>query len=874
MNNQPNSSLPKASPPTGRRLTAAAAIVATTIRGLRGQSRRLATTAFAVMFGVAFTAGTLVLTDTLRMSFDSMHADSHAGVDLAVRRPASFGSGPDAVRDRVDADLASMIATIDGVDVAAGRTTGWAQLSGPDGLLLGDVASGVDPIGENWIDDPRLSLWHLVDGVEPSSSSEVVIDRSAARALDVAVGDRVDVLALGGLHEMTVSGIAGFGDGDERFGSVTVMFDDDTAQRLLGERGHHAVLVALDDEASGAATVEIHRLVGESYDVVTGEQLTDEARAVHMQDWGFFDTFMKGFALIALIVGGFIIFNTFSITVAQRTREFALLRAIGAGRGQVLGSVLTESLTIGGAASLVGLAGGVGVATGLRSMFGAFGLELPDDGAVVQQSSLVVAFAVGVIITAGSALIPALRAGKTPPIAAMRETAVETTTGSRTRVAIGASVVVAGGTAMGLGLGGTGDEPIVLVGLGGLTVFAGVAALGPVLARPFGHLVGRPIAAMRGVPGQLARDNATRNPKRTAATASALMIGVGLVGFITVLAASVKASIDEMVTAGVRADIVVDSGSFGIGGFDRSLVDELAELPEVAAVSGMTVTAADIDGTVVDVVGVNSAEFTRLIDVGDTDGSLAGPDGAGLGVDQLAVNADEAAQRGWTVGTSVDVTLADGVKRSLTVGAVVDDPYIGLPVIVDTALLTGSGQTAFDIQVYVETANGVDDDTALAAVAATAARFPNAEVLDRAAFARNQSGLVDPLLGVVYALLAFAVLIATLGIANTLALSIMERTRELGTLRAIGATRSQVRTAIRWESVIIAGFGTLLGLVVGSGFGWAVVRALETEGIRQLVIPVVPLTVIAALAATAGIAAAVLPARQAARLDVLRALQS
>lgn len=863
-------------PQRSSRVLAAYATVATTLRGMQGQSRRLATTAFAVMFGVAFTAGTLVLTDTLRVSFDSMHADSHAGTDLAVRRAAGVGSGPDAARDRVDADLVDTIATIDGVAAVAGRTTGWAQLSGADGVLLGDVDSGVDPIGENWIADPRLTQWRLTDGVAPSSPDSVVIDRAAARTLDVGVGGRVDVLALGGMHSMTVSGVAGFGDADQRFGTITVMFDDVTAQRLLGQPNlHDTVIVALDGEASAdTVAADVNRLVGNQHEVLTGAELTDEARATHLQDWGFFDSFMKGFALIALLVGAFIIYNTFSITVAQRTREFATLRAIGAGRAQVLGSVLTESLAVGVAASLAGLAGGVGVATALRSMFGAVGLDLPDDGAVVHQTSLIAAFTVGVVITAGSALIPALRAGKTPPVAAMSEAAVETAAGSRTRVAIGTLVAVAGGIAMAAGLSGTGDDPIVLVGFGGLAVFAGVATLGPILARPFGHIIGRPVAAMRGVPGQLARDNATRNPKRTAATASALMIGVGLVGFITVLAASTKASIDEMVSAGVRADIVVESGSSGFGGLDRSLVAELGELPEVSAVSGLTSARANTDGDVVDVVGVNSAAFARLIDLGDTEGSLAGPDGAGLGTEQFAINSDEATRRGWSVGTPVAVTLADGVERVLTVAAVVDDPSIGLPMIVDQALLDETGQTSFDLQAYVEIADGVDQETGRAAVEAEAALFPNAEVLDRAAFAENRSGLVDPLLGVVYALLAFAVLIATLGIANTLALSIMERTRELGTLRAIGATRSQVRTAIRWEAVIIAGFGTLLGLMVGTGFGWAVVRALETEGIRQMVIPVVPLAVIAALATTAGILAAVLPARRAARLDVLRALQS
>ncbi len=863
------------------RVGGAATTITTTLRGLRGQSRRLATTALAVMLGVAFTAGTLVLTDTLRESFDGMHVDAHAGVDLAVRAPASFGDGPDAVRDRVDAELTAAVAAVDGVAAAAGRTSGWAQLSGPDGTLLGDIASGVDPIGENWIGDERLDPWRIVDGSPPASANEVVIDRAAATTLAVAVGDPVDVLALGGRHAMTISGIATFGDNDDRFGTVTVMFDEATAQHLLGERGRHDVVVVALEEPAAADVVadDIRRSVGAAHEVVTGATLVDEARAVHLQDWGFFDTVMKGFAVIALVVGGFIIFNTFSITVAQRTREFAMLRAIGAGRGQVLGSVLTESMAVGALASLVGLGGGVGVSAGLRSLFTVFGLELPDGGVVVRQGSLVTAFAVGVAITALSALVPALRAARTAPIAAMRESAIETSTpggsaGSRTRIATGSAVTLAGAGAMASGLAGAGDDPIVLVGLGGLAVFGGVAALGPVLARPFGRLVGGPIASIRGVPGQLARDNATRSPKRTASTAAALMIGVGLVGFITILAASIKASIDEMVTAGVSADIVVESGSFGFGGLDRSLVTELRSLPEVAAVSGSTLASAEIDGDVSEIIGIDSADYGRLIDLGSTEGSLTGPDGTGLGLDRMAVNADTAAERGWSVGSDVPVTLADGAVRTLTIGAVVEDPYIGVPPMVDTALLESAGLRPFDIQVFVAAADGVDRDTVLAAVASVAERLPNAAVYDRAAFAEDRAGLVDPLLGVVYALLAFAVLIATLGIANTLALSIMERTREIGVLRAIGATRAQVRAAVRWESVMIAGFGTALGLVIGAGFGWAVVRALETEGITRLVVPTVPLAIVVAIAVATGVGAAVLPARRAARLDVLEALRS
>jgi putative ABC transport system permease protein len=853
-----------------------AAIIADTLRGLRGQRRRILPTFVAVFLGVSFTAGTLILTDTLGTAFSAMHADNHDGIDLAVRRPASFGSGPDAVRDRITATAATEIGAIDGVSATAGRTSGWAQLTGSGGALLGDVSSGVDPVGENWIADPQLNPWVLRAGAPPAGSHQVVIDRAAADELGAAVGDTVDVLALGGAHQMTVAGIATFGDADSRFGTVTVLFDEPTAQALLGEPGRHDSIVVRT--APGVPTETVGERIaqmaadGGEIEVVTGSQLADEAHAAHMQDWAFFDIFMAGFAVIALVVGGFIIFNTFSITVAQRTREFALLRAVGAGRGQVLASVLAESLAVGVTASALGLAGGIGVSSGLHALFGMFGIALPDTGVVVGSASLVVAATLGIGITVLSALLPALRAARVRPLAAMRDAAIERSATSRARIIAGAATVGAGAAAIAAGLGLIGS--VALVGLGGLAVFVGATVLGPVLVRPFARVVGKPIAALRGVPGHLARDNATRCPKRTAATAGALTIGVGLVGFIAIMAASVKASVDEMVSTGIRADLVIDSNSVGFGGLDRSLASELRELPEVGAVSGMALATAEVDGDVIDVVGVDSADLESLLDLGRIDGSLAGPDGTGLGIDRIAVNADVADERGWTVGTPVAVTLADGVERRLVIGAVIEDPYIGLPTIVDAALLEQAGQTAFDLQVFVALDDGIERDAGVAAVMAAAESTPQADVLDRAGFADNRAAAVDPLLGVIYALLGFAVLIAALGIMNTLALSIMERTRELGVLRAVGASRAQVRTLVRWESVMIAGFGTLLGLVIGTGFGWAVVRALRSEGITNLVVPTTQLGIVALLAAATGVVAAVVPARRAARLDVLEALRS
>lgn len=849
-------------------------IAVSTVRGLRGRTRQLRSTALAVILGVAFTAGVLIFTDTLRESFDGAHADAHVGVDLAVRRVASFGDGTDAVRERVPDDVVSSVAGTSGVRTAIGRTSGWAQLVAPDGRLLGDISSGTDPIGENWVHDPALGRWQLVEGAAPSGP-EVVLDRAASLALGLGVGDHVDVIAQGGTSRLRISGVATFDGADARFGSVTALFDDPTAQELVGTPGSHdRIVVSVDDGASTTLVAEaIATRLGDRFEVVTGATLVEETRALHLRDWGFFDTFMKGSAAVALLVGAFIIFNTFSITVAQRTREFALWRAIGAGRRQVLGSVLVESLAVGTVASMVGVAGGVVTAKGLHAMFATFGLELPDGGTIVRPGSLVVAFAVGVVVTAIAALVPAVRAANTPPIRALRDQQVEPRTPSHRRIAVGALVTGSGTVALVAGLAGMSSQPAALVGAGGVGVVIGVAVLGAVLARPFGRIAGAPIARLRGVPGRLARDNAVRNPRRTATTASALMIGVALVAGTTILASSVRASIDRMIGSGVRADVVVESGSFGIGGLDRSLAHELAALPEVAAVSGSALTRAHVDGDVIDVVGVRSDVFLEVMDLGRVEGSLGGGDGRGLGLTQVAIDTDTAAARGWTLGSPMEVVLVDGVTRTVTVGAIVEDPYVGFPMIVDVALLDDAGAAPFDVQVFVSLADGVDPSDGLAAVERVASAQPNATVLDRAEFADDRAALVDPLVGVIYALLGFAVLIATLGIANTLALSVTERTRELGLLRAVGADRRQVRSAIRWEAVMIAGFGTALGLAIGVGFGGAVVHALHDEGVTELAVPIARLAVVMTLAVVTGVVAAALPARRAARLDVLDALQ-
>jgi putative ABC transport system permease protein len=420
-----------------------------------------------------------------------------------------------------------------------------------------------------------------------------------------------------------------------------------------------------------------------------------------------------------------------------------------------------------------------------------------------------------------------------------------------------------------MGAGLFADAGISAVGAGAALVFLGVAVLGPILARPLTRLIGSPLPRLAGVPGTLARENAMRNPKRTSTTAAALMIGVALVGFITVLASSTKASIDDAVGTAFTGDYVIDSGSMGTGGFNPQLTAALNDLPEVQVASPIRMTSVRIDGSALEIFGADPATIGDVFDFGDVTGALDQ-----LGPTQIAVLADEATDRGLQIGDPVQVEFGETGVQTFTVGATYTEDAFAGTYFVSLDAFEANVADQFDTMVFVATDDGVSADQARGAITAATDDYPQADVQDRDEFAGAQAAQIDQMLNLVYALLALAVLIALIGIANTLALSIFERTRELGLLRAVGMTRGQVRATVRWEAVIVALLGTGLGLAIGLGFGWAVVEALGSEGITVFVVPGTQLAIITVLAALAGIAAALLPARRAARLDVLRAIST
>jgi putative ABC transport system permease protein len=842
-----------------------------TLKGLWAHKLRFLLTGLAVVLGVSFMSGTMILTETMGRTFDELLADNNAGIDAIVQRPSSIeGAGADA-RERVDASALQTVRDVDGVDAADGSIQGFAQLVRDDG----DVAQselGVT-VGTNWIDDQRLNPFQLDEGRAPAGPLEAVVDRATVDGEGWSVGESFVVLGKTGPIELTLVGAATFGAVAGIPGSTMIATDVPTAQAMFGEPGRFdSIVVARETDVSAdELAVRLQSALGaHDVEVVTGEADTATKQADLRENLRFLNTFLMAFAYIALFVGMFIIYNTFSIVIAQRTRDLAMLRAIGAGRSQVLRSVLLEAVAVAIAAVALGLGLGIGMSFGLRALLSQVGVDIPGGSTVISASTIVTSVLVGVSITLFSALAPAVRASRVAPIAALRDVAIDRSHTSAGRLVAGASVTVAGVGVTAAGIRADGAGAMQLLGLGAIATVAGVFVLGPVVARPLLRVLGAPARRISGSVGHLATENARRNPKRTSATAAALMVGVALVGFITVIASSTTAAVAHQVDRSFRADYVVDSGQWGDGGLSPELAGRLAALPSVADVSPVRVAPVAIDGGATTIAGVDTATFDELFDLELLDGALSD-----VVAGTVAVHADSATTLGIEPGDSVDVTFARTGVVSLVVAATFDEQVIGTGAaawITDLSTYEANVTDQYDRQVYVSIADGVDAVASRTEIESVLADWPGGELQDQAEFKAGITDEINRMLNLIYGLLALAVIIALIGIANTLALSVHERTRELGLLRAVGMTRRQVRTLVRWESVMIASMGTAIGLGLALAGSWAIVQALADEGVSEVVVPTGRLTVIVAASVIAGVAAALGPARRAARLDVLRAV--
>ena len=841
-----------------------------TIRGLMAKKLRLLTTALAVMLGVAFMAGTLVLTDTMGKVFNDLFADVNRGTDAFVRGQTVFKSDFGDVRSRLPASLVTTVEGAQGVAAAEGSVQGYAQLVKANGKALS--AGQAPSIGGSWGQVPELNPWTVVEGRAPQGTQEILIDKGSADKGDFTLGQQVKVLLKGPTQEMTIVGIVKFGSADSPAGATFVGFDFNTAQKLLAEPGQIDSIsaVAAPGVSQAQLAANIKKVVPPDVEVLTGEQITKENQNDVKQGLRFFNIFLLVFAGVAVFVGMFIIYNTFSILVAQRGRELALLRAIGASRRQVLTSVLVEGVAVGLIASIVGLGLGVLVAIGLTRLLDALGFDLPSGTIVVLPRTVIVSLLVGVIVTVVSAFFPARRAARIPPVAAMRDVAIDTSASSRKRVVIGLLLLVLGGLSLASGLAKGGGQGAARVGLSALVVFIAATVLGPVIAKPVSRLLGAPLPKLRGMSGTLAKENAVRNPRRTASTAAALMIGVGIVGFILVLAASLKQSIADITNNQLKADYIINStGGFNSVGFSPELATEVAQVPEVQSVSGMRFNAMQVDGSTKFVFAVDPTTVEDVFDFVNVTGSIEDLSK----INSIAVDKKVAEKNGWAIGTTIDVTFASDTTP-MEIVALIDGTKapsnwgMGIP----TYDLHFADQ--FDSQVFIKLHPETNTAVFEQQVNDILKDYPTAELQTPDEFKAAAASQINQITQVIYALLFLAIIIALLGIANTLALSIYERRHEIGLLRAVGMSRRQVRSAVRWESVIIALLGTALGLVIGIVFGAAIVRSLRSLGFTGFVIPFGQLLVVAVLAALAGVVAGIQPARKAAKLDILSSIKT
>lgn len=851
-----------------------------TLKGLFAHKLRFALTALAVMLGVSFLSGTLVLTDTIKRTFDELFADVNEGTDAYVRSSDKLDSQFGTIRPRIPAGLIPEVGGVDGVamqdgiPVVQGQLQFIAQLVDKKGEPIGDPGQGAPTFGFIWDDFAQLSPWTLEAGEPPIANDQVAIDRGSAEKGGFEVGDTVQVLTQAAPASYTISGIAKFGTADAPGSASVTLFTAAQAQKVAAaENEFDGIAVAGED---GVSQTELAQRIRAAIDlpkiqVITGATLTAENQNEIQESLKFFNTFLLIFALVALFVGCFIIFNTFSIIVAQRTKEMALLRAIGASGRQVILSVLGEAFVVGLVASAAGLAAGIVLASGLKALLAGFGIDIPAGGTVLNTRTIVVALGVGTFVTLMSSVFPARKAARVPPVAAMRDVSIDQSGYSGIRVVIGLVVTGLGVLALAAGLV---NGEISLVGVGAVVVFLGVAFLGPVIARPVSDLIGWPLKRFRGITGELARENASRNPKRTASTAAALMIGVALVALITILASSTKASIGATIDQAFRADYIVapKAGGFGGSGFSPELASAVKALPEIETATGLRFGAAELDGNGKFIIAADPKALNQLFDLRPANPKAF----ENLGPDQIAVSERIADEKGWKIGDTVAAKFPSGGTTDLTVAAKygvgqqegLSDYFVSL----DT--FTANFPEQFDAQVYAKLAPGVSLEEGKKAMDAAIKPYANAEVEDQAEFKASQEASINQFVNLIYALLFLAVIIAGIGIANTLALSIVERTREIGLLRAVGMTRAQLKSTIRWEAVIIAMLGTVLGLVIGLVFGWAIVQALKDQGISKFAPPGPQLIIIVLIAALLAVLFAYFPARRAAKLDVLRAISS
>jgi putative ABC transport system permease protein len=839
------------------------------LKGILGRKARLILTSLAVILGTSFLAGTSVFSDTLNRTFDNLFSDVFKNVDAYVRSTQVIeGDFGQEERQRISADLVSIVESVPGVRDASPDIQAFARIIGKDGKPIGSDGQGpptFGSIGEEFAG----ALWSTAKGNWPNGPTEVVIDEASAKAGKYVLGDTVKVVAQSGSREFTLVGIASYGDVRSPGGATFALFDSVTAAEFLTKPGFiDAILISGDGSVSDeklSKAIQDALPTTSKTETLTGAEITLETQDQIGSALDFFGILLSTFSFIALGVGCFVIYNVFSISAAQRQRENALLRAIGASRKQITRAMLIEATVVGLIGSVVGLVAGIGLSAGLSALLRAVNIDIPSGGLVLSQNTVTSTIIIGLIVTVLSAILPARRAGKVPPLAAMRATALEIAEPGRKRlytgllsIALGLAIIVA------VVMGASNNY----LGIGILFVFIGTIVLGPIIARPVAMFLGRPAARFRGVTGVMARQNSARNPKRTSRTASPVLIGVALVTAVTALAASIKGQIDDVFTAQFKGDYAISTDARGFGGLSPSLAVDLNKMPQVEKATGFGFLTVKIEDKGQYLTTITPKTIEGLWDIG-----LVNATYADLSTSDIFVSEKTAKKKNIALGSVLQTTFGDGSTRPLKVAGFFVNDEIG-NYIANSALVDGSAIIMFDIGVYIKTKDNVDKAEAFTALENAVKKYGQGELLTKQEYINKQSGQVNQLLGLIYGLLMLSVIISIVGIIITLLLSVFERQRELALLRAVGMTRSQVRTTVRWESVITSLLGAVLGIILGIGLGWVIVFALKDQGLTSFKLPIGPTIVIMVMSFIVGLFAAIYPAWRATRVNILDALNT
>ena len=840
------------------------------LKSILGRKARLVLTSLAVILGTAFLSGTSIFSATLDRTFNNLFQDVFANIDGYVRSTevveGDFGL---IERQRIPADTVDKVLAVPGVDDAVPDIQAFARIVGKDGKPIGSEGAGPPTFGSVAVEF-KGALWSIAEGKFPTGPNEVALDESSAEKAGYIVGDTVKVIAQAGSRTFKMVGIASYGDVRSPGGATFALFDVPTAAEFLGKPGYvDAILVVGDGTRTDEALAQdIDKIFDPAakIETLTGAEITKETQDDIGEALSFFSIFLTIFSIIALGVGSFVIYNVFSISAAQRQRENALLRALGASRSQITRSMLVESVVVGLFGSTVGFIGGMGISKLLGVALPALGIDLPSGGLVVTQSAVVTTILVGLIVTVLSAILPARRAGKVPPLAAMRATALETNTTSKKQLFIGLGFISLGIAIVGAVVGGADNN---YLGFGIVAVFVGTIVIGPNVARPVALFLGRPAAALRGVTGSMARQNAARNPKRTSRTSSPVLIGVALVTAVSALAASINGQISDIFTEQFKGDYAISSQAQGFGGLSPNLAVDISKIDGVKNATGIGTALAKIDNKGRNLTVISPDTIEGNYDIGLINASYSSLDKKGIFISESLAKRDNLA-----VGSVIKVVLGDAVERSLTVRALYTHDDLAGNRVISREVFAGTTVSSFDFGVYVNLEDGADSTVVRSALQKAVDEYGQGKLLSRDEYIDEQAGQVNQLLGLIYGLLFLSVIIAIVGIIITLLLSVFERQRELGLLRAVGMTRKQVRTTVRWESVITSLLGAVTGIILGIGLGWVIVFALKDQGLSSFQIPVGTTIFIMVMSFFVGIIAAIYPAWRATKVDILSALNT